>query len=273
MCKLTEGGFKKCDDGTWVHLVCALFNDNYYVSNFETLKIHKVPVSEKDQAERRRGKLPSCDHCGNTGIANMVRCGDGNCNKVSHVYCILKSRANQKGKKSRSDEGSPGSLWQFNLNINDEIIEKKARAKNMPQFRLESKKITDFAERINKIFDDSHLTPKKGEDNVVKRRRGRGRGGRINASREEIPFPAQVVKKIKANGTHIFNITEGAEEEGITEHALVEFKNNLSKRITVRCANHLSPLKYCLCDIPPSSEPDVTWIACDFCGNSRFNFL
>jgi len=266
VCKLTEGGFKRCDDGTWVHVVCALFSDGYNISNFEKLEIKRVAPMNKDHAaeKKTRRQQPMCEYCNTTGASSLVKCDEPTCHKHSHVYCILKSRANQARKKNKTEDGLPGAAWQFILNINDEILEKKekARGKALPQYRLKTKRIEDYVEKISKALDDPNLTPRKGEESAVKKRRGGGK--KSLSSKGEVAFSTQVLGKIKTNEMHIFGMVEGNEEEGLEE---TEFKKTLGKRIFVRCASHHSPLKYCKCSSSSGNEGDAGWIACDFCGN------
>ena len=260
---MADGPLKRVDENTWIHVICAMFSDQYYIHNFDSIEIRKIP--EKDLSnEKRRVKQRHCEHCTGTGFNNLVKCQHEGCNKYSHVYCLVKNRAIQDRNKEKIDDIPDGLYWGFSLILNDIDFEKKLHSKYQPPlYNVNIKRILEFVEKVNKaITDDPNLDPKKGEDHILKKRRGKKS---ISALQTDDPFISNILSNIVERSSSIVKAVE--DEEGLFQNPLYELKNIVSKRISVQCTHHKEPEKYCICENSNNSEESFM-IACDACGKS-----
>ena len=161
ICKKSDGGFKKCDN-EWVHLICALFNDNYYIENYKTMATRKFQkINENDDIVHNDKKKihksqAICDICAETN--HLIKCSHLNCTRSAHIYCLLKQRADQERKKltplddddddDDDNDDMPKNYWSFNVLMNDNIQNKKRGPKSHPFFAIKNDKMKEFTVQI-----------------------------------------------------------------------------------------------------------------------------
>ena len=247
---------KQCPDGTWVHVLCALFHDAFYIENYQTLKIVRDLSKDRDMTERRKGRAPSCELCG--GSNNLVRCNEAGCNKHAHLFCIAKRRVKNERKLKADEPLTPnGPNWNLSILLNESLIEKKMSSKKHNSFyRVDSSKIVDFIQEIGKVVEDSGLLKKEGE----LKKRGKGRKKEA-ISKIDDETMEQILSKLSDDLPFI----KVESTEGMIENALYELKTNLSKKLLTECTMHRTPERYCKCNNPMGANNSVM-VGCDACG-------
>ena len=229
------------------------------------MEIKRIASTDKEVAvDKKKSRMPTCEHCRTGGTMNLVKCSEQNCARYSHVYCLLKSIARQEKKKASSRDDTSNANWSFALNINDRAIEKKIHSKQRPSglFNINSQRILDYINHVNKATDDANVSPKKGEEHSVKKKRGRKRE---MASKIDDSSMSQIYLNVVEKSSPLFKVVDGDEE--FTEGSFHDLKNTIAKRISVQCAAHKAPETYCLCN---STSGDRVMLECDCCSNTLF---
>jgi len=117
----------------FIHVLCALFSNDYKVLNFQHMEIHKNYELDSPLACDTPKIL--CQYCKKPG-AN-IRCKHSNCNKFAHLYCAWIDKINYLIKDEESTEG-----WRFTLR-------KESNYYGISQQALEK----DVHKRIIKIYE------------------------------------------------------------------------------------------------------------------------
>jgi hypothetical protein len=89
VCKLQGGLQRKTTNSKWVHIVCALYSEEWAVCDFKTMEIG--PEIEKNRPGKKvRSQRKKCDYCKVSD--NVVQCYNPDCGLYAHFYCALRNK-------------------------------------------------------------------------------------------------------------------------------------------------------------------------------------
>ena len=278
MCKLQGGLQRKTTDSKWVHIVCALYSDEWTVYDFKTMEIG--PEIEKDRpGKKTRSQRKKCDYC--KGGDNVVQCFNPDCGLYSHFYCALKNKVPYLLQDEETRSGwtpyfetiKVEDIWasfEADEKLKHEVFELYKQCEKTINGLEEPEPLKNENSMVEETKHETGNNKKKG--GAAAKKKGTKKAG--DSSQAEEKAEKEEVK---------MDIEEPANPEAADDPLFIELYEKLQARLAemlakrtkssnlrggrvyFECPMHRSEDLFCLCKKP--YDPNIFMIRCDCCAN------
>jgi len=247
ICHQEGGALKKISNTHYfIHVLCALFSNDYKVLNFQQMEIHKNYELDSPLACDTPKIL--CEYCKKPG-AN-IRCKHSNCNKFAHLYCAWIDKANYLIKDEESTEG-----WRFTLRkesnyygISHQALEKDVHKRIIKIYERLFAVATKWNKGITPLFYQGHTTDHEGSLLNKLQKTGKKPKDLKNELKD-------IFASLKEEMKNLVNLFPKLEDFSALTGEIVE----------AECHDHRIREPLCICNAPYNSSHFM--FACDSCEN------